>query len=159
MKELTAVKDPQTERLDKVNETLAGQLTVQEAIRDNVMEALGKRGGARVKMIATEADIQGVRGTTGVVGQVDDTGVLAQAQRGVASIGNTVLNKLGLVGGEGGTQTTQLSTPSMQDWSKAIEQGMTKAMSTQKAKDTTVNNKVNVRVQTPDGKVNNRTYK
>lgn len=85
LKEMKDKKDPQLERLSKINASLEGQTQVLNNINTNLMEALGK-STVKVANVATEADNALVQGTGAVAGAVDATGVTDSAMSGAQSL-------------------------------------------------------------------------
>lgn len=155
MQEMKDNKDPAVDRLNKINETLAGQTTIQRDILTNLMESLGKTTVKGLN-IANVADQALVQGTGNVAGAVDKTGVLESGLSGAKSL------RSNLVGGGLGDKLYDMLHPSEQSAStdalaSAVEKGMNKAIASQRQ--SVVNNKVNLNLKVGDGRVINKTHK
>lgn len=86
VKKMQESKDPQVERLDKVNSSLAGQTDILTNIDNNLAEAMGKQG-VQIRNQAKEAENTGTQAATGVVGAVNDSG----ATKGIGGRMNSAL--------------------------------------------------------------------
>lgn len=181
VQEMKDKKDPQIDRLNKINQSLEGQTEILRNINTNLMEVLGK-SAVKVGNIGVESDNMLVQGTGNVAGAVDRSGVL---DSGLAAAKSSRSNLVGGGFGEklydffhGSTEeqnakyfkdaeakfsnrgTTSSAASSDTDaMSKAVETGMTKAMSNQKTPVIQNNNNVKVRVQNSDGRVTEKTHK
>lgn len=179
LQEMKDKKDPTVDRLNKINESLAGQTTILRDINSNLMESLGKKA-VKVANIGVEGENALVQGTGNVAGAVDDTGILDRGMSAAKSF------RSNMVGGGLGEKlydaihgnAEDLGAKMVQDsksraasnegvqakgaadvMAEAVERGMTKAMSAQKRQETINKNNVNVKVQTGDGRIVNKTHR
>lgn len=75
VKEMQETKDPQAERLDKINSSLAGQTEILSNIDANLSEALGKQA-VSVRNAAKQMENEGTIGATNVAGALNQSGVV-----------------------------------------------------------------------------------
>lgn len=75
LKKMTEKKSPTVERLEKINNTLAGQTTIMTDINTNLLENLGKTA-VKARNTAVQADNMIIEGTGNVAGAIDSTGAL-----------------------------------------------------------------------------------
>jgi hypothetical protein len=87
VKKMTDTKDPQAERLDKINSSLSGQTEILTNIDNNLAEALGKQG-VTVRNAAKKLENEGTQGATNVMGAVNDTGIVEGAGNAISSAGH-----------------------------------------------------------------------
>ncbi len=183
MKEMREKKDPATERLSKINDTLEGQTEILRNINTNLMEGLGKTT-AKAGNIAVEGDNALVQGTGNVAGAIDSTGILDAGMSGAKSarggmtgggIGSGLYNLFhgspeeenarifreaeGRVSKRGNMPSSGGGSAAAPDLADSIAKGMTKAMEGQKAATIQNSNKVQVRIQNGDGTVTNKTHR
>lgn len=153
LQEMRDKKDPSLDRLNKINDSLAGQTTILRDINNNLLEALGK-SAVKAANVAVEGENITAQGAGNVAGAIDRTGIVDQAMAGMKSA------RQNLVGGGLGEKLYDLLHPSNNTsdmTAEAVEKGMTKAMAAQKRQN--VQNHVNVKIQNSDGRVSNKTHK
>lgn len=177
-------KDPALDRLNKINESLAGQTTILRDINTNLLESLGK-STVKAANIGVEADNIVVQGTGNVAGAVDQTGALdagldmtKSARSGLTGggIGEKLYN---LMNGSPDEENARLFKDAESRFNKrgnmpgdqsmknqdsdtmadAVEKGMTRAMTAQQRQQVINNNNVKVKVQTGDGRITNKTHR
>jgi len=82
-------KNPTVDRLETINNTLAGQTTILTDMKSIAMGRLGLET-VQVRNVAVEGDIAGIRGTANVAGTVNRTGVTGAARKGVRQGGKAL---------------------------------------------------------------------
>lgn len=87
VKKMTEGKDPQVERLDKINASLSGQTEVLTNIDNNLSEALGKQG-VTVRNAAKQLENSGTQATTNVMGGINETGAVEATGNAIKGAGN-----------------------------------------------------------------------
>lgn len=147
MEAIQAGKDPQVQRLDKINETLAGQTNILTNINSNLMETLGKSGGAQIKNAITEADNQGVKATTNTVGAINDTGAIDAGRKAVKSTGDYLLE--GHIADAIGSLGDSISNMVEKNGQRALDESKNYYMP---------KNNINIKIQSSDGKVSNKVH-
>ena len=179
LQEMKDKKNPQIERLNKINNTLAGQTDILRTINTNLLENLGKLG-VKVANIAVEAGNIITEGTTGVAGVVDDTGVLDAGLTGMkklrkATTGGGIRDSIvdwfsdtpeedikknqgNLPSKKQQKENIEASEKDNEAMAKAVEKGMTRAMTAQQRQTIQNNNKINVKVNA-GGRVTEKTHK
>ena len=80
---------PETDRLDKINNSLSGQTEILRTINTNLMENLGKEAVVAGNAI-TKTDNQGIEGVKNVAGAINSTGVVEGAGNKAEGIGKWV---------------------------------------------------------------------
>lgn len=97
LKEMKEGKDPSTERLDKINNTLAGQTEVLNKINTNLMENLGKEAIQAGNQI-TRVDNEGIVGVKNVGEAINQSGATKAAGDKATGVGKWMNS------GEGGAK-------------------------------------------------------
>lgn len=92
VQEMRDKKDPQVDRLNKINASLEGQTEILRNINTNLMESLGKTA-VKAGNIAVEADNMLVEGTKTGAEAINSTGALDAGMKGMQS------TRKGLTGG------------------------------------------------------------
>lgn len=113
VKQMQESKDPQVERLEKINSSLAGQTEILTNINDNLMEALGKKT-VGTRNVMKESENSGIIGTTNVAGAINDSGVV----QGVGGVVNKGI-KGAMTGGIGDAAADAI------DWRDSVERKVT----------------------------------
>lgn len=183
VKDMREGKDPQIERLNKINASLEGQTEILRNINTNLMENLGKNA-VKVGNIAVKADNALTSGMNDAGNSIADGSAAAGASKAAKKLTRSyVATKIGdEIGGDIDDYMEEQraqkidkkdnlpSVPADQsgasngiktqdDMAKAVETGMTKAMQAAKSPVVQNNNKINVRVQNSDGRVSDKTHK
>lgn len=97
VKKMQESKDPQMQRLDKINSSLAGQTEILTNIDANLAEALGKQG-VSVRNAAKGVENEATLGATNVMTGVNKTGIVGEA--GGAATGALQGINSGSIGGK-----------------------------------------------------------
>jgi hypothetical protein len=181
VKDMREGKDPQIERLNKINASLEGQTEILRTINTNLMENLGKTA-VKAGNVVVDADNVLTGGIGEVAKAVDNPDTQISAMKGIKKLNRSFLkSRVGedpggdfdefmqdqedqkmLKQGNMPTSETDKAVPSTnnpEDLAKAVETGMTKALQAQKTPVIQNNNKTNVRVQSSDGYVSDKTHK
>lgn len=208
-KRLTDIKEgknPQVERLDKINATIAGQTEILVGIRTNIKENVGRETAKvgnqllRMHKDVTKAQAEQVKG--GAKGLTRGLGTVAEGVDYLASgqLGSDVYDGMeyiqsgklkkdvsegfssakdwvkDLFSDEGGVDksnmtkavskggmipmdTVKAAEEQMRGMTEAVTKGVKAGIQTQKQRAIQNNNKIDVKVIAPDGKVSNRTHK
>lgn len=86
IKKMTESKDPQVERLDKINASLSGQTELLTNIDTNLSEALGKQG-VTARNALKKLENQGTQGAISDMTAINGTGVVQGAGNAMQSAG------------------------------------------------------------------------
>lgn len=90
VKKMQESKDPQVERLDKINSSLAGHTEILTHINENLMENLGKNTvGMRNEL--KDMENTGIQGTNNVAGAVNNSGVVQKVGGAVNKAGKYMM--------------------------------------------------------------------
>lgn len=87
VKKMTEGKDPQVERLDKINASLSGQTEVLTNIDNNLSEALGKQG-VTVRNAAKQLENSGTQAATNVMGGLNQSGAVEATGNAIENTGH-----------------------------------------------------------------------
>lgn len=183
VKDMREGKDPQIERLNKINASLEGQTEILRNINTNLMENLGKNA-VKVGNMAVTADNALTSGMNDTGNAIADGSAATGAAKAMKQMNRSYLStRIGDdIGGDFDAymedhpeqkvdKKNNLPTPAtdqsaatpgiktQEDMAKAVETGMTKAMLAAKSPVVQNNNKINVRVQSSDGRVSDKTHK
>lgn len=180
VKDMREGKDPQVERLNKINASLEGQTEILRNINTNLMENLGK-SAVKVGNVAVQADSALTSGMNDTANTLQDSTFQAKAAQTTRRLTRSyVASRVGDSFGDDlddypddqkvekkGNMPEPPSADkplipgiqSQDDMAKAVETGMTKAMAAAKAPVVQNNNKIQVRVQSSDGRVSDKTHK
>jgi hypothetical protein len=139
-------KDPQLQRLDKINDSLAGQTDVLNKMLENQMEALGKTT-IKTKNVLTNADIAGVQAT--------NTNMQALDKAGMNKAGMGITNGANYLFGGGLGASTYDAYSSAKGFISNLFSGKNSMNNSSGGPKVTVN----IQNRMPDGKVNNKTHK
>ena len=183
LKDLQEGKDPQVSRLNKINQSLEGQTEILRNINTNLMEALGK-SAVKLGNVAVQADNVLTSGMAGAGSAISDGSAATKASKvskaltksyvasrigeGIGmdlddypeTIPDPKVDKKGNVPTPVPEDTNKVpGIQTQEDMAKAVETGMTKAMQAQKAPVIQNNNKINIRQQSSDGRITDKTHK